>query len=220
MARLIALCLVAVQLAACASAPPGCRPDPAASDAVFAVSQSWHVALALPTEALAGKLAIFRDTFPGARFFVFGFGKRTFMTAPPDSIGEYLIGPLPGSGVILATGLTATPFEAFPDSEVVELRLPPGGTQRLSDFIWNDLAKDSAGHPRLLMPAKDGLFYTANSRYDFFHTCNTWAIDGLAAAGLPVSGSGVVLSGQAMNQIDDVARAQCAPSPAAYRQGG
>ena len=212
MLRLLAALFLAAALAACATPQPACRRPATDGDIVYVVAHGWHVELGLTADELHGPLGVFRGIFPGAKAFMFGYGKRTFMTAPPDSISEYLLGPVPGPAVIQVTGLTILPSEAYLPGETIELALPPGGARRLSDFIWSDLDKDHAGGPRLLAPGNypGGLFYFARSGYSLLHTCNTWAADGLATAGLPISGDGVVLSHQVTARAETVLAGQCA----------
>ena len=196
----VLLLLVAFgQLAGCAT-PPRCRGGRAGADTVYVVSRGWHVEIGIPAERLTGSLRVFRDIFPGARAIMFGYGKRTFMTAPADDISEYLLGPVPGPAVIEAVGLRDLPPAAYGASDMVTLALTSSGDARLDAFIWNDLRLDRTGEPLLVGPGEfpGSLFYAARSRYDLLHTCNTWAAAALAAAGLPISAEGVIFSGQVM----------------------
>ena len=179
-------------------------------------SRGWHADLAVPAGELAGGLAVFRRVFPGARTVVFGYGKRTFMTARADRLSEYLLGPLPGPAVIEAFGLSATAEQAFGPSDRVTLALPAGGADALSAFVWGDLDRDGQGRPRLVGPGAfaGSLFYAARSGYGLGHTCNTWVAQALHAARLPVRAEGVVFSGQAMGRAEAAAR-RCPGPPSA-----
>jgi hypothetical protein len=142
---------------------------------------------------------------------MFGYGKRTFMTAQADRASEYLLGPFPGPAVIETVGLRSLPPAAYGPEGMVALALPAGGAAALSAFIWNDFARDRTGAPRLVGPGRyDGSrFYDAVSGYNLAHTCNTWIADALHEAGLPIQSDGVVFSGQAMSRVDRAAAAQC-----------
>ena len=208
-----ALLLGPLGLGACASATfdqTAACPTPD-ENTVFVVSRGRHVEVKLPASQLSGALAVYRDIFPGARTVMFGYGKRTFLTAPPDTISEYLLGPVPGPAAIQVTGLAATPIEAYPPEATRPLELPPGGARALSAFIADDLARDRAGEPQLLGPGPfpGSLFFGATSGYSLAHTCNTWAANALAAAGLPISADGVLFSGQVVKQVAVVKTGQC-----------
>ncbi len=202
--------LILFAVSACTAPPHFCSPAKE-SDVVYVVGREWHAEIGIPVEELKGNLAFYRTLFPEARTLMFGYGKKTFFTAPPDTISEYFLGPVPGPAVIHVVGLRVSAAEAYPAEDTITLTLPPGGSKALSAFIWNDLAKNTSGKPTIVShstyPA--GLFYAANSEYTLWHTCNTWATEALRAAGLPVSSSGVAFSGQVMNRAEKVAESQC-----------
>lgn len=192
-------------VAGCATRAPVCLAAPG-GDTAYIIDRGWHVDLGIAVGSLDGGLAMFRDVFPGARAVVFGYGKRTFLTAPPDDWSEYLLGPIPGRATIEVAGLLVLPDAAYAPGEVTALPLPPGGAARLSAFIWRDFAsahRIGLGHGTL--------FYAANSRYSLLHTCNTWAADALAAADARISAADVILSGQVKRRA--VAAGSCRAPP-------
>ena len=198
-------------LAAC-SAPveTACPPPAPPAPVVYVSADSWHADIGLPVEELTGPLAYFRAEFPSARSIMFGYGKRTFITAPPDSFSEYLLGPVPGPAAVQVLGLSVLPDAAYRPGETVALRLPPGGEAALEDFIWQDLSKNDAGEPIHIASSRVGfLFYAALSQYNLLHSCNRWAADALAAAGLPLDGRGVILSGQVIGRAATARARQC-----------
>ncbi len=196
-------------LSSCA-AQPAC-PPPRNAAVVWVLSRGWHTQIGLTADELTGGLATFRDIYPGMRAIMFGYGKRTFMTARADRASEYLLGPFPGPAVIETVGLRSLPPDAYGQDGMVALALPPGGAASLSAYIWNDIAHDHTGAPRLVGPGRyeGSRFYGAVSGYNLAHTCNTWIASALQAAGLLVSGQGVIFSGQAMARAERAAAAQC-----------
>jgi Protein of unknown function (DUF2459) len=204
--------LLTLPLCGCEPGLPACEPASAApNDVVFVVEHGWHTDLAIPAEALRGNMAIFRDIFPGLQVLVVGFGKRTFMIAPVTTSGDLLVGPFPGQGAIMVVGLKGPPAQAYEDGMQTAVRLPPGGAERLSDFIWDTLQTHD-GHP---LRIRDGLFpgsvfYATRIGYAGTYTCNTWTADALHAAGVPVDTHGVIFAGQTMSRLARVSRASCA----------
>ena len=197
-------------VSACASLPPVCK-RPAEDDVVYVVGEGWHAEIGIPVTELDGGLEFYRNVFPGARVLMFGYGKRTFITAPPNTFSEYILGPVPGPALIQVVALKVTPPEAYPPENTVTLALPPGGHKALSKYIWQDLLKDTSARPQIVSRSNDpiGLLYAANSEYNLFHTCNTWTADALHAAGLTISGDEVIFSGQVMTRVNRVAEDQC-----------
>jgi hypothetical protein len=150
--RLTVFLLLAVSLCGCAAAPRACVPVPVPrDDVVYLVRHGWHTDIAIPSDELRGNMTVFQRIFPGVRVLVFGFGKRTFMTAPVATSGDFMAGPFPGDGIILVTGLNTTPDVAYNDGISATLALPAGGAGRLSDFVWGSLKKDQ-GVPVELRP--------------------------------------------------------------------
>ncbi len=185
---------------------------------VFVVSQGWHTDIGVEANRLQGPMAVFRSVFPGARYVMFGYGKRTFMTAPADELAEYLLGPFPGPAVIETLGLAGDPGQAYGPAHTIRLALSGGADAALSAFLWRALAHGRDGGPKLVAPGwfKGGLFYAATARYSLDHTCNSWVAEALQAAGLPMR-SDLVFSGQLMARAARIAARQC---PAGQLQGG
>jgi hypothetical protein len=209
-ARCLRLSLFTIFMTACSTVAPVCPTAPT-GDIVYVVGQGWHAEIAVPVEELDSNLHFFRDLFSGARVLMFGYGKKTFFTAPAHSLSEYMLGPIPGPAVIHAVGLRVTPLEAYPPEDTVTLTLPPGGSHALSEYLWNDLVKGIDGKPIIVAHSSspDGLFYAAESEYNLLHTCNAWTVEALQAAGLPLSDGDVVFEHQAMNRVNQVAESQC-----------
>ncbi len=210
MNRVYFLC-IAFAISACSSTPLSCKPATTAGDVVYVVEHGWHAEIGIPIEELDKNLQFYRKIFPDARVIMFGYGKKTFFTAPPETISEYFLGPFPGSAVIHTVGIRVTPIEAYSPEDTSILKLSPGGKQALSAYIWKDLAKDIAGKPYVVARSNnpDGLFYAAQSQYNLFHTCNSWTADALHAAGLHLSGQGVIFSGQVIQRVNQAVQYQC-----------
>src|SRR5258708_7785642 len=166
---------------------PTCNPAENGAPVAWVVDHGWHTEIGLPAEQVTGPLAIYRSIFPGVRTLMFGFGKRTFITAKVQTASELIMGPLPGPAVIQVTGLSVPPGQAYA-GRTIRLALPPGGSKRLSEFLWNAIGQAASGGPRLgadrLFPGT--LFYAASRRYNLTYTCNTFTADALQQAWLPV----------------------------------
>lgn len=210
--RLIVCLLLAATLGGCAANPSPCLATPIPpNNVVYLVKHGWHTDIAIPSHELRGNMTIFRRIFPGVKILVFGFGKRSFVTAPVHTIGDLVVGPFPGAGLLLVTGLSATPNVAYNDGITATLDLPSGGAERLSDFIWETLKKDH-GTPLELRPGffAGSIFYRTQTRYAGSRTCNTWTAEALRAAGLNINPSGVVFSWQTMSEAEGLSSSVCA----------
>ena len=203
-------------LCACASAlPPACSPGVQPTSVAWLVDQGWHTGIGLPAAQLGGPLAVFRDIFPGASVLMFGFGKRTFFTARVETLGELLLGPVPGPGAIQVVGLRTAPERAYTGATVVRLDLSPAGSGRLSDFLWQAIGRTHAGQPRLISRGlfPGSLFYAASHRYGPTYTCNTWSAQALRTAGLRTNPNGVVFASGLLDLAAGLPEACLASAP-------
>ncbi len=198
--------------AGCAGIPglPDCQPGwTAGADGVmWVVRQGWHTEIGLPATEITGPLKVFRDVFPGAQVLMFGYGKRTFITAKVETPAELVMGPLPGPSAVQVTALRVDPNNAY-DGPVAAVALPPGGAARVSDYLWEAIGKTNAGEPRLIAKGlfPGSLFYAGARRYDLAFTCNTFTAAAIEAAGLPASPRDVVWAAGAMDAAAATGRA-------------
>jgi hypothetical protein len=210
--------LTALALAACASVPepsaPGASVDAGPPVVVYVIKRSWHTDLGFAASDLHPPLAGIRTQLGGARYLIFGFGDRHYLIDHGGSTKGLLGAVWPGSGVVLVTGLDATPEAAFGVTEVIRLTLSATQARRLEVFVWGTLATGVDAASVLGAGPYDGsYYYAATVRYSGTHTCNTWTAEGLRAAGLPIHSFAVALSGQVWRQVRKFQRQQNAPPP-------
>jgi len=196
------------------ASPPTPPPVPLAvgpAEATLTViDRGWHTDIGFPAEEVTGRLGAVTQGFLGVRTVVFGFGERDYMLAGDRGVIDMLRALAPGPGVVLVTLLRTPPTEAFGAGNIVTLRLSREALGRVLGFIWHAMEQDAAGLPRRVAGSADpgSVFYASSATYSGSYTCNTWAADALANAGLPVSASGVVLAGQLMDRVRAIAAQQ------------
>jgi len=180
-------------LAGCAipQPAPGCG-----AVTLWLLDRGWHTEFAIAADAIEGGLAAFVPRFPGARVLLFGYGKRSFMTATVERFQELLIGPFPGDGVIQVTAVSALPVPP-----AIGIAFDAPALRALTDFIWSTVDRDETGGPRLLGHRDGAVFYASPRRYSLDYTCNTWSAEALATAGLPVAVDGVRVVSDLLRQV-------------------
>jgi uncharacterized protein (TIGR02117 family) len=169
---------------------------------LFVIKRSWHTDIGFDAADLHPPLATLRSALPDTHYLLFGFGDKHYLTSRAGGI-DRLSGALwAGEGLVLVTGLEATPEEAFGAQGVVRLTVSAAQAQALEDFVWRTLATQN-GAAKLLAsgPYAGSLYYASAVRYSGLHTCNTWTAEGLRAAGLPVHTFGVEFSAQVWRQV-------------------
>jgi hypothetical protein len=200
---------------AAAQVPVQVQPqDALRSPFVFVARRGWHIDIGFAASDLEPPLSSLATEFPGVRYLFFGFGDRQYLLAKNHN-APVLWGALwPGRGILLITGLSKRPNEAFGATHVAAL---PVTRQQLHDtqaFVWNSLERQGATHSSARGPYDGSLYFSATPRYSAFHTCNTWAAEALKAAALPIHSAGVLFAGQLWTQVrraerDSTQRCRC-----------
>ncbi|HWG76716.1 MAG TPA: DUF2459 domain-containing protein [Steroidobacteraceae bacterium] len=193
------------------------------SEQLFIVKRGWHIDIGVAVKALDPQLRIVRAQLPQARYLLFGFGDRRYLTARSKRLDALLAALRPGPALILLTGLSDTPRQAFGARAVRVLPLAPRQMQAVQAFIWQTLAR-AHGLPVRVQPGPyaGSVYLAAQPRYSGLHTCNSWAAEALRAGGLPVHVRGVVFAWQLWRQLPRLRRAQGqlrASPPSAHRAG-
>ena len=182
---------------------------PGSSDTVYVVRRGWHIDLGIAVRELAPPLHSVAREFAGARYLLFGFGDRRYLMAKHSHVPAMLGALWPGRALILVTGLSATPAEAFGEKSVVEVDVSPAQSTELQAFIaksLRDTATDAGGETKFVVaapgPYGGSLYFESDLQYSGLHTCNTWAAEGLRTAQLPVHPRGTVFASQLWRQVN------------------
>ena len=195
--------LSATLLGACAT--PRAAAPPLGAEALIVAAEAWHTDLCLPASALPGTpLAPVAAQAPRAAGFAFGFGLEAWMRAARPGSAQAL-GALGGGPAVVSVRALAGAVPAGAEEQVA-LRLPEGGTAAIAAFIAGQVAG-----PLPPAPAS-GAWLLVPSRlpYSLGFTCNTWVMQALAEAGLPVPVAGIRLRGAAMAAVRAEAARQAA----------
>jgi hypothetical protein len=185
--------------------------DSSGSSTIYVARRSWHVDVGFDAADLLPPLQGILQELPGATSLFFGFGDRRYL-ASKHRYAATLAALWPGAGLILVTGLRASPADGFGATHVIQLRVSREASRRAQQFILGSLqgvdlqhAAQPAAFPG---PYEGSVYYGAEPRYSAFHTCNTWAAEVLASAGLPVRTSGVVFANQVWQRARQLAAAK------------
>ncbi len=189
------------------------------TETVYVAALGWHTEIGLRADGITGPLAALEREFPGASYFVFGWGERDYYMAANPGLADLMRALVPGPAVMLVRGLHRSPAETFGAADVYAVPVSLEGMDRLSQYLWGYLDKDGKGELRRAGdgPEPESAFYAAAGTYDIGNTCNTWTAEALNAAALPVSAAGVVFAGQVVDRVRGLAapasRTQPQPGP-------
>jgi uncharacterized protein DUF2459 len=169
---------------------------------IYVIKRSWHTDIGFDATDLHPPLASLRPALPGTHYLLFGFGDKHYLLTRENSFHGMIGAVWPGDGLVLVTGLDATPEQAFGVNGVIRLQVRAAQALRLEEFIWNTLAThDGVATALAPGPYAGSLYYESTLRYSGLHTCNTWTAEGLQTAGLPIRSFGVEFSGQVWRQV-------------------
>ncbi len=206
--------LLAALLAGCSSLPQrhadaGADASSARPEVIYVIRRGWHVEVGFPTSELAGPLRLVSEQLAPASFVSMGFGDEHYLLARHKSFPGLLAAIRRGGGLVLTTGLEAPPETAFGGKNVVVIHLTPDRLRAAEDFVWRSLDTPRGElHVRAPGPYAGSLYFNSTHPYSGFYTCNTWAAEVLASAGLPVRARHVVLAGQLWSQATGLERSQ------------
>ena len=171
---------------------------------LYVVRRGWHIDVGFSSADLEPPLGSLLADFPRARFLIFGFGDRRYLLAKHRGGATLLAALWPGKSLILGTGLSASPDEAFGASHVVSIRVSRRQLRLAQAFVWHSLTQlppGGAAAPYARGPYEGSLYFSSDATYSALHTCNTWAAELLAYAEVPVRSTGVLFAGQLWRQI-------------------
>ncbi|HTB90821.1 MAG TPA: DUF2459 domain-containing protein [Steroidobacteraceae bacterium] len=231
LAALLALCSSSAANAGSRAATAGSEAATAGSEAgaiasstLYVARRGWHIDIGLAAADLSPPLAQAAADVPGARFVFFGFADKHYLLAKNHNAPVLFSALFPGAGILLTTGLTNSPVEAFGATHVIMLTVPQGQMRALQSFIWRTLrTQDDVLKVYREGPYPGSVYFLAAPKYSALHTCNTWGAEALRAAGFRVHTAGVVFASQLWVQARRLKRLQdraAAPGASPQPQGG
>jgi Protein of unknown function (DUF2459) len=179
------------------------------STTIYVARRGWHIDVGMAAADLLAPLNQAAAYLPGTRYFFFGFADKHYLLAVNHNAPVLLSALWPGAGIILTTGLTNSPAEAFGTTHVIALTLSQDQMRDLRSFIWRSLrTQDDTLKIYRQGPYEDSVYFLATQKYSAFHTCNTWGAQALRAAGFRVHTAGVIFAGQLWTQARRLERLQ------------
>jgi hypothetical protein len=173
---------------------------------VYVIRRGWHVDVGVAVEDLHGPLYSVAASFPGARYLVLGFGDRHYLFAKHHHFSDLAGALWPGDGLLLVTGLRATPADAFGAPHVIALRVGREQWLGMDDRASASFADRSDPiDPVAEGPYPGSLFFSTDERYSAAHTCNTWVAEVLSAGGMKMHSRTIIFASQVWHRSKKLA---------------
>lgn len=152
---------------------------------MYVASHGWHTGLAMQASDIDFARWPALPHPARAAYLEVGWGDRDYYPAPRFNLWygfKALFWPTPS--VLHVAGFDEPPQRYFPASEVIELRIPRAGFERLLAYITSSFEP----HAAPLAPSlyASGAFYPSHEKFHLFNTCNVWVARGLREAGIDV----------------------------------
>ena len=179
------------------------------SATIYVARRGWHIDIGMAAADLLPPLNQAAAFLPDAQSIFFGFADKHYLLAANHNAPVLLSALWPGAGIVLTTGLTNSPAQAFGPTHVITLRVSRDQMHALQAFIWRSLrTQDDLLKVYRSGPYEDSVYFLAAQKYSAFHTCNTWGAQALRAAGFHVHTVGVIFAGQLWTQARRLKRSQ------------
>ncbi len=176
---------------------------------IYLARRGWHIDIGMAAADLLPPLTQAAAPLSGSRYVFFGFADKHYLLAANHHAPVLLAALWPGAGIVLTTGLTNSPAQAFGAAHVITLTLPADQMRDLQAFIWRSLrTQDEVLKVFRAGPYEDSVYFLAKQKYSAIHTCNTWGAQALRAAGFHVHTAGVIFAGQLWAQARRLKRLQ------------
>ncbi len=210
-ARYLAVVLAFWALAAASTVVANAAQDSSTPDSltIYVARRGWHIDIGVATADLSPPLNQAAGYLPDARYVFFGFADKHYLLASNHNAPVLLSALWPGASILLTTGLTNSPAEAFGTAHVITLHVSQDQMHDLQSFVWRSLrTQDDILKVYREGPYEDSVYFLATQKYSAFHTCNTWGAEALRAAGFKVHTAGVIFAGQLWTQARRLKRVQ------------
>jgi Protein of unknown function (DUF2459) len=179
------------------------------SSTIYIARRGWHIDIGMAAADLSPPLSQAVAALPGARYVFFGFADKHYLLAANHHAPVLLSALWPGAGIVLTTGLSNSPAEAFGTTHVIRLNVLQSQMRDLQAFIWRSLrTQDGLLAIYRQGPYEGSVYFLAAKKYSAFHTCNTWGAEALRAAGFRVHTAGIIFAGQLWTQARRLKRVQ------------
>jgi hypothetical protein len=202
LAVVLAFCSVTAANAATDSSTPE-------SSTMYVARRGWHIDIGMAASELSPPLDQAVADLPNAKYVFFGFADKHYLLAANHHAPVLLSALWPGAGIVLTTGLSNSPAEAFGTTQVITLNVSQSQMRDLQAFIWRSLrTQDDLLKVYRQGPYEGSVYFLAAQKYSAFHTCNTWGAEALRAASFHVHTAGVIFAGQLWTQARRLKRVQ------------
>ncbi len=175
---------------------------------VFVIDHGIHTGLVMETADILSTLGLENSIYRKYRFVEIGRGDAGFyQQEEPESSTTLSALFLSTPAVLHMRGYNLFPYQRYPLSQTLEVRLSSAALQKLVDAVAASFAMNEGVAVEIAEGNdKRSRFFEANGSYHLFYTCNNWTAEMIELAGYPASHRWAFFAGSVMRQIESVQR--------------
>ena len=162
--------------------------------AIYIKTNGVHTDIVVPTRneqmdwSKEIKYSNTRSSDTSFQYLAMGWGDKGFYLQTPNWSDLKASVAFKAAFALSTTAIHATYYSEMREGDACKkIMISKEQYSRLLNYITHSFQKDSSGHMINIKTnanyGKTDAFYEATGSYSMFHTCNTWANDGLKASG-------------------------------------
>lgn len=177
---------------------------------IYVTNHGYHTGIVLPLRDLDPQRTLGTAYFNNRNWIEIGWGDAAFYQARGE---DFWLGMkalfTPTEAIMHLHAFFAPPKSRFTASEVIGVKVSAAGYRRLLRRIRSTFSRGNDGR---VIPVSRGLygvsyFYKAEGSYSIAYTCNSWAADVLAEAGVEIDPDASKRASSVMDQLRGIVSA-------------
>lgn len=176
--------------------------------AVYVIDHGIHTAIVMETTQILPAIGLQHSIYNKYRYVEIGRGDAGFYQDTEEKLSTALAALFYSTPAVLhMRGYNRPPYQRYPQSRTLEVRLSPVALQKLVDALADSFVMENEA----AMQVAEGLdersrFFAARGSYHLFYTCNNWTAEMIELADYPLNHRWAFFAGSVMRQIESVQR--------------
>lgn len=176
--------------------------------AVYVIDHGIHTGIVIEAAVLLPSIGLQDSIYEQYRYVEIGRGDAGFYQDTEEKLSTALAALFYSTPAVLhLRGYNRPPFQRYPQSRTLEVRLSPVALQKLVDALADSFALENG----IAIQVGKGLdersgFFQALGNYHLFYTCNNWTAEMIERAEYPLNHRWAFFAGSVMRQIESVQR--------------
>ncbi|MGE5525289.1 MAG: DUF2459 domain-containing protein [Rhodospirillaceae bacterium] len=171
---------------------------------MYVVAHRYHTGIMVRAADVPQDAWPARVDLADAEYLELGWGEREYYIRDEPGVWRGLRALLiPSRSTVEVIAITGLPDRTGDDREMIELRVPRSGFERLIEFVRQSHDLDAQGRGVIVAVAsrERGIFYASPRTFHGLENCNVWVARGLEAAQLPIRPGTALTAGMLLRPV-------------------